>query len=297
MTKVSVIIPARNEKYLAKTIEEVFSKAAGPVEAIVVLDGATTDPLPPAQPNLKFIIKNKSHGLREAINDAAQKATGKYLLKADAHCIFSPGYDVTLQQACKDNWVTVPRRYWMDSSQGWKVIPSTPADYHYLTFPWVPSGLSLNVVVWNGRNKDRQNEIIDETMGIHGSMWFMHTKYFLQNLEGLNTKNFGYYGEHLEVVLKTWLSGGQVMVNKNTWYAHLQDVTTTDRLWPEKFRDIANSHRLVTKYWINNSWGKQIHNFDWLVDRFWPLPLPGRHASRDRHLWSDNWKDYYEGKI
>ncbi len=296
MAKVSIIIPSRNEKYLAKTVEEAFSKARGKIEVIVVLDGPTSDPLPSPRPNLKLIKKSVPHGLRVAINMAAQKATGKYLLKTDAHCMFDIGYDLILQRDCQEDWVIVPRRHWMDSKKPrpWKVVPNKePADYHYLTFPWSSSGLSLNTAIWYQRCRERQDVNVDETMAIHGSMWFTNTDYFLDKLGGFDTKNFGYYAEHIEIILKTWLSGGRVMVNKNTWYAHLQDVTAVDRLWPEKLSDMKASHIRIAEYWVNNQWKKQIHGFDWLIDKFWPLPLPGRHTTKDKHLWLDNWRDYY----
>ena len=38
MPKTSVLIPARNEPYLVKTIEDVFQKAAGEIEVIAVLE-------------------------------------------------------------------------------------------------------------------------------------------------------------------------------------------------------------------------------------------------------------------
>jgi len=245
MAKVSIIIPSRNEKYLAKTVEEAFSKARGKIEVIVVLDGPTSDPLPSPRPNLKLIKKSTPRGLRVAINDAAQKATGKYLLKTDAHCMFDIGYDLILQRDCQE------------------------------------------------KCRERQDVNVDETMAIHGSMWFTNTDYFLDKLGGFDTKNFGYYAEHIEIILKTWLSGGRVMVNKNTWYAHLQDVTAVDRLWPEKLSDMKASHIRIAEYWINNQWKRQIHGFDWLIDKFWPLPLPGRHTTKDKYLWLDNWRDYY----
>ena len=88
MAKVSVIIPSRNERYLLDTVRSLFTKAAGEIEVIVVLGGPTTHLLPDEQPGLKFIRKPNPEGLISAINDAVGIATGKYLLKTDAHCMF-----------------------------------------------------------------------------------------------------------------------------------------------------------------------------------------------------------------
>jgi hypothetical protein len=39
MSRVSVIIPSRNERFLAPTVADVLSKAAGEIEVITTLDG------------------------------------------------------------------------------------------------------------------------------------------------------------------------------------------------------------------------------------------------------------------
>lgn len=139
--------------------------------------------------------------------------------------------------------------------------------------------------------------MLDETMSMHGSMWFMPANYYRNNLQGLDTNiNTSNSGDGEEIILKTWLGGGKVMVNKNTWYAHLQDVTATDRLWPDKFRDSEDSCRKLAEYWTDNEWNGQIYSFDWLIDRFWPLPTQSYHHRRDRYLWPENWKELYSKK-
>ncbi len=45
MTKVSIIIPSKNEKFLGKTIESIINNATGDYEIIVVLDGPTSYPI------------------------------------------------------------------------------------------------------------------------------------------------------------------------------------------------------------------------------------------------------------
>lgn len=137
MAKVSIIIPSRNEKCLVKTVDEVFSKATGEIEVIVVLDGPTSDPLPSARPNLEVITKSEPCGLRIAVNDATKTATGKYLLKADAHCMFGEGFDEILQSDCENNWVVIPRRYGMDGRKPevWERQLDVIADYYYLACP------------------------------------------------------------------------------------------------------------------------------------------------------------------
>ncbi|MCK9520471.1 MAG: glycosyltransferase, partial [Dehalococcoidia bacterium] len=95
----SVIIPSRNEQgYLEKTIESVLNAAEGEIEVIVVLDGWL--PENPIQfpvtdtKQLRWIHNPESIGQRQAINQAARQARGKYIMKLDAHCAVAPGFDV-----------------------------------------------------------------------------------------------------------------------------------------------------------------------------------------------------------
>src|SRR3989337_2508804 len=93
----SIIIPARNEIFLYKTIQDILAKARGPIEVIPVLDGywCPADELI-SDKRVTYLQFGTSHGMREAINAAARKATGEYLLKCDAHVMFEEGFDVKL---------------------------------------------------------------------------------------------------------------------------------------------------------------------------------------------------------
>jgi hypothetical protein len=55
--------------------------------------------------------------MRSAINTAAEVATGKYLMKCDAHCCFDQGFDVKLKKDCEPDWTVVPRRYAIDKDK------------------------------------------------------------------------------------------------------------------------------------------------------------------------------------
>src|SRR3989304_2090963 len=103
MNKVSVIIPARNEQYLARTVDDLFAKAAGEIEVLVVLDGPSEYPSPAERKRLTVIHKAQE-GLRPAINAGADAATGKYLCKVDAHTAVSAGFDEMLKVDCDGDW-------------------------------------------------------------------------------------------------------------------------------------------------------------------------------------------------
>jgi glycosyltransferase involved in cell wall biosynthesis len=301
MAKLSILIPCRNEPYLKKMVDDIFVKASGEIEVIVVLDGLTIHPLPDERPNLVFIKKPVSEGLRPAINDAAKIATGKYIMKADAHVAFASGFDEELQKDCEDNWIVIPRRYDLDPIE-WKPIPNTDIDYYYLGFPWGRPDFIMSDLRWFTRAIGRKDIMIDDTMTFGGSVWFTSKDHF-NNLGGMSSEGYGTFNlEQHELGLKTWLGGGRVVVNKNTWYAHFgQDY----RLRPyHNTTDSSISMGVTiqagiwsTHYWIENKWKDRIHDFDWLVEKFWPLPTPGHRTGKERHTWPLNWRDYYEGRI
>jgi len=297
MSKVSVLIPARNERYLVQTVTDVFAKAVGDVEVIVVLDGPTKYPLPAPRPQLIFSHNSQSKGLRAAINTAAGMAKGKYLLKIDGHCALAPGYDQVLQQDYEANWVVVPRCYHQLDTRHWKPASNSQwTDYYFLSCPWknvrYPSLFMMKDCGWSTRDQDKKEMLIDDEMTFIGSCWFMSTDHFHSKLGGLNTVAFGNFAENQEIGLKTWLGGGRVIVNKNTWYAHLQQ-KDPDRGYQLSRNAIFKSHVAIAKYFVNNQWPERMHDFAWLVEKFWPLPTRYDPARTQSYYWPENWKSYY----
>jgi hypothetical protein len=124
-------------------------------------------------------------------------------------------------------------------------------------------------------------------MKLHGSCFFMARDYYWNCLGGLDPHNGAgsWNGEDIEISLKTWLGpwGGKVMVNKNTWYAHMHRGGQRPREWHVSLKEAYRSGRWTGQYWMSNSWEKQVHDISWLIDRFWPVPS-----------WEDNWKELYK---
>lgn len=300
MSIVSIVIPSRNEKYLEKTVEDVFDKAAGEIEVIVVIDGANNFPLPKTRRGLKFIKKSKSEGLRPALKSASSVAKGKYLMKIDAHSAVSEGFDEVLKRACDDNWVVVSRYYQLDTDSWKQMGENTKSDYFYLGCPWTNHRVFMFWdVPWVSRDNERKNIMIDDQMTIQASLWFMTKEHFDVRLQGLDENLWGAWScEQEEIALKTWLGGGRVIINKKVWNAHYHRPHEERReLWPEfsNNQDFLN-HRRFTRYWLANKWEGRVHDFDWLMDKFWPLP-PVSNSLREKYGWPENWRDYYEGKL
>ncbi len=107
--EVDVIIPARHEEWLAKTIEDVLANTSESCGVIAVLDGEW--PMLPVadHPRLTLIHNPVSIGQRASINRAALTSTAKYLCKLDAHCAVGPDFDRIMAKDCQPNWMVVPR--------------------------------------------------------------------------------------------------------------------------------------------------------------------------------------------
>ena len=281
MAKVSIIIPSRNEKWLAKTVDDIFAKAIGDIEVIVVADGLSSYEFPKEKPNLRIISKKKVEGLLPGINDAVDIATGKYIMKCDAHCMFPEGFDEILKKDCDDDWVVTARRFTLDTNT-WKTLPKSAVDYFYLGCPWVmPDYFIMKDRHWLNKARKKIGVLIDDQMTIHGSIWFMTLEHFKERVGKFDMRFGNFVGEPHDVALKTWLGGGRVIINKKTWYAHACSARGK-RFHLSDVEDVEERKK-ETYYWVQNKWDKRIHDFDWLIDKFWPLPN-----------WPNNWREYYE---
>ncbi len=111
MIELSVLIPSRNEIFLAQTIANILANAEGDTEIIAVLDGAWADPPIVNNERVTLLYHPQSVGQRAATNEAAKMARGKYVMKCDAHCAFDKGFDVKLAAECEPDWTVIPRMY------------------------------------------------------------------------------------------------------------------------------------------------------------------------------------------
>lgn len=87
-------------------------------------------------------------------------------------------------------------------------------------------------------------------------------------------ESYGSWGNQgVEVACKTWLSGGRVIINKRTWYAHLFRTQPGFSFpWPVSGREQVNVRQMSKDIWSNNKWPKAKYKFQWLLDKFKPIP-------------------------
>jgi len=106
--ELSILIPSRNEMFLARTIEDLIENKRGKTEIIAVLDGEWAEPGIDDHPDVTVIYHSESIGQRAATNEAARLSRAKYVMKVDAHCAFDEGFDVKLLADMQDDWTMAP---------------------------------------------------------------------------------------------------------------------------------------------------------------------------------------------
>jgi len=270
----SVIIPSRCELFLDKTIKDVLEKATGEIEIIPVLDGYDCPRI--EDPRVKYIHFEKGKGKRQGINEAVRQSKGNYVMSLDAHCMMAKGFDTQLTKDHKPNWVQVPRRHRLDA-ENWCLQPQgdkrPPIDYEYLMFPPNFNPVCFHGFKWDARTLERWNILIDDTIEIQGSCWFMEKEWF-NKMGFMDLKYQGWGQEGEEVSFTTWTNGGEVKTNKNTWYAHLHKGQKYGRMYFLDKEMCKRSYEYSYERWRKDP------KFHELINKFMPLPK-----------WPSNWRE------
>lgn len=220
---ISIVIPSHNDLYLHKTIDSLMENAEGNIEIIPVLDGY--EPKVPIKddPRIRIQRHGVNRGMREAINTGVAASQYPYIMRLDEHCMVGPGYDRLLLEEIEDNWIVVPRRYFLDPVK-WAVMREKGfIDYEKLLVIEKPEkGLrKFSAVAWKQRTKERKDILLDEDMALQGSAWCMSRRWWNTVIVRLDSTGYGpLYQDTTEMLFKTWAAGGKLMLNKKTWYAH-----------------------------------------------------------------------------
>lgn len=299
--KLSVIIPHRVDEFLNKTIEDILAKAKGEIEVIVIGDGVW--PFKIIDDNRVIYIhqgtQHSSPGMREAINNGVSIASGDYIMKCDEHVMFDEGFDLKLIADCSDHDVVIPRRFRLDA-ENWKLIEDgrPPVDYMHIDYPFnIPfdSTQGLHGAEWRQRHYDRKDILIDETPSMQGSCWFMPKKHWNEVIIDMDNEKYGPFTmEAQEIGMKTWLSGGRVMVNKKTWYAHLhkgkrgKGYGFSSKQYEVFMAAKEKGRQFAIDYWLTTKDFK--YDWEWFVNRF--PDMPGWGSDWKQRLEQDKLKDF-----
>jgi hypothetical protein len=240
-----------------------------------------------------------SIGQRAATNEAARIARAPYVMKLDAHCSVAPGFDEKLLEAAVElgrDVLQVPAQKnlhvfdWICTREGcgWREyqgpVKSTCPDCGSPTTRdvlWKPRR-GTTTTAWrfdadlhfqyDKRRQEKQQGTYPETLSLLGACWFVERAWFLETLEGLDERHGSWGQMGTELACKAWLSGGRVVCNKNTWYAHLFR-TRADFSFPYQIsgqaQEAARAHS--RSLWKNNLWRRQERPLRELVEQFWPV--------------------------
>lgn len=294
----SVIITARNEEFLSRTVDDVIAKKRGNTEVIVILDGNWANPPITDHPDVTIIYHSESIGQRAAINEAARLSTAKFIMKLDAHCIVDEGFDVKLMADCEYDWTVIPRMYnvhafdWVCQSCGFRKYQSpTPEKCEKCEKPtmkremiWKPRwhkrsdfmrfDSDLHFQYWGGLgDRPESKGELAETMSFVGACFFLHRQRYWDL--GGSEEEWGSWGQQgTEWACKTWLSGGKVMVNKKTWFAHMFRTQGGDFgfPYPQSGRQVEHARQRSKEFFQQGKWSGMKHDLDWLIRKFAPVP-------------------------
>ena len=297
----SILIPAKNEEFLKKTIEDILSNIEGKTEVIAVLDGYETKmPILPDDSRVTAIINREGKGQRVATNQACDLSGAKYVMKCDAHCAFDKGFDLKMMAEMRDDWTMIPvmrnlhvfdwvcpeghRRY--QSPSGVCTICGKPTTKDVV---WIAKTNPQSTAYCFDQEphfqyfrefrerseyiKDLEETKLTESMSIQGSCFMIsRDKYRELNI---SDESFGSWGSQgIEVACKTWLSGGRVVINHKTWYAHMFRTQGGDFGFPYENpgKKVEQAKKTARELFFDNKWEKQIHPLSWLLEKFWPVP-------------------------
>jgi glycosyltransferase involved in cell wall biosynthesis len=311
MRDLSVLITARNEEFLSITVDDVIAKKRANTEVIVICDGNLPNPPIKDYPDVTIIYHSTSIGQRQGVNEAARLSTAKYVMKLDAHCILDEGFDVKLMADCQPDWTVIPRMYnlhvfdWICNKCGnrwyqgptpvfccinnteggarnkntacdstsfkremvWKPRMSRRSDY-------MRFDSELHFQYWGAydRRPEAQGDIVD-IMSFVGACFFMERERYWY-LDGLDEEHGSWGQMGTELACKSWLSGGRLVVNKKTWFSHMFRTQGGDFGFPYPISGKQTDHarRYSQDVWRHGKWPKAIHNLQWLVNKFAPVP-------------------------
>ncbi len=300
MYDLSIIIPALREEFLANTVEDIVKNKRAKTEVIVVLDGEWANPTIEDHPDVR-IIYTKNLGQRGATNLGVKLSKAKWVAKCDAHCAFDEGFDKKLLDAVEghDDWTIAPvmknmhifnwkckdcgdESYQGPEPEGCKNCNVNTPDRFEKKIVWYPKP-SPNSSAYKFtpnrlqfkyfgslKNKQRQSgETVGETMSLQGSFFMLtREKYWELNICDEAWGGWGQQGT--EVALKTWLSGGRVVIHLDTWYAHLFRTQSGFAFpWGNPAKQQQKAREKSWELFYKNQWDKQTRPLSWLIERFW----------------------------
>jgi hypothetical protein len=297
----SVLIPARNEQFLSRTVEDVLRNKRGKTEVIVGLDGEWADPPIPAHDDVTIFYSPVSLGQRGMTNQLCRLSQAKYVMKLDAHCTLGEGFDTKLIDAMEghDSWTIVPLMRNLHAFD-WVCKSCGSRQYQGPSEKYKKCGKCgkdrVKEIIWKAKDSPKSSSFcfdptphfqyfndfkkrpegqgdLTPTMSLQGSCFMLtREKYWELNI---CDEEFGSWGSQgIEVAVKTWLSGGEVMCLQTTYYAHLFRTQGGDFSFPYPLsgNQVEKAKKFAKNLFFENKWPQQVRPLSWLLEKFWPVP-------------------------
>lgn len=312
MTDLSILIPARNEEWLKRTIESILPKIEMDTEIIVILDGYWPPEPLVVDKRVTILHLEEPIGQRAATNLAAKLSTAEFVMKMDAHCDVDKGFDRKLIEPYRNGELGAD-------------VTSVPQMWNLHVFDWVcdlcgvhqdqgPVPLACikrgrrgrvdpnhhcegkafhREVIWDIRRRTEYarfdadlhfqywgeygarpaaQDQLAPVMCCVGAAWMMPRARYWE-LGGMDEAHGSWGQMGVELACKSWLSGGQQVVNKRTWFAHLFRTQPGFGFPYPNSGSAQDAARARSRdLWMNNKWPGQMHPLAWLLDKFWPVP-------------------------
>lgn len=288
--------------FLNRTVDDVLAHSKGDTEIIVILDGQW--PAEPLQqhPRLTVLYVPQSVGQRAAVNIGARLSHARYICKLDAHCSVADGWDVVLMAAAKElgrEVVQIPAQHnlhafdWVCACGARQYQGPTPTACESCQAPrwqremvWKPRARVLTTAwrfdrelkfqYWKeySRRPEAQGPISD-TMSCLGACWFLDREWYWE-LNGLDEAHGSWGQMGTELACKAWLSGGRMVCNKRTTYAHMFRTQGGDFGFPYPLsgHEVEKARKHSKDLWLGDTttWPKAKYPLSWLINRFSPVP-------------------------
>ena len=299
--QLSILIPARCEEFLSRTIQDLLEHTSDKTEIIAILDGYLPNPpLETIDPRVTIVYNPQSVGQRAACNQGVRLSSAKYVMKIDAHVAVDENFDTKMIEGMKKlgddvtlipimrnlhvfNWVCPEGHERYQGPSGLCKECNKPTTKDVVWIPKTnPSSKSYRFdktmhfqyygeYKHTQEYKDAEKSGFTETMSIQGSCYMATREKYLEL--DLTSEEFHSWGQNgVEVACKTWLSGGRVMVNHNTWYGHMFRTQGGDFSFPYKNpQSKVNENREISReLFQRDKWSKATRKFQWLLDKFNP---------------------------
>jgi hypothetical protein len=282
--------------FLQETLDSALANIRGNTEIIVMLDGYWPSKPIPDHKSVTIVHLTESIGQRAATNMAVRISKAKWVMKLDAHCAVSEGFDVQLMKDIEPDMTMVPRLYnlhafdWVCKCgeriyQGPTPGPCPKCGGTYQReMVWKPRlnrmsdfmrfDKDLKFQYWREfkRRPEAQGDIVP-TMSTLGACWMLSRKRYREL--NICDELHGSWGQQgTEIACKSQLSGGRLVTNRRAFYSHMFRTQGGDFGFPfpitGKQVEVARkySHDLFT----NGKWDKAKYPLSWLLERFWPVP-------------------------